>query len=144
MFFLNFYRLFFSLLCGALFYYLWFHNWWIWILVTLVTRLLWFTIEIIIGHIQIEISFRQHAAEFRQLYGPYGIRIINKAETDWQTKKSLAEVFTNNITCLNKNVELLNVMNTLFQSGLKPDDDNMLIHDLKLKYGKYRIEKSGI
>lgn len=85
--------------------------------------------------------FKQNETEFKQLYGPYGIRLINKAETDWQTKKSLAEVFTNKKSNLKNTVEQLEVMNTLFQAGLKPDGDAYLLHDLKLKYGKHRLEK---
>jgi hypothetical protein len=53
----------------------------------------------------------------------------------------LSEVFTPNYKQLTKTVEQLEVMDTLFKSGLSPDGDTYQLHELKLKYAKYRIEK---
>jgi hypothetical protein len=85
--------------------------------------------------------FKKHSSQFKELAGPYGIRIINKSETDPSVKESLSEVFTPNYKQLTKTVEQLEVMDTLFKSGLSPDGDTYQLHDLKLKYAKYRIEK---
>lgn len=141
MFLLNFYRSFLSIIFGAIIFFAFFHKWWIWIFFTITARLTWFFIEHNIQKHQINALFKQHESDFKQLNGPYGIRIINKAETDWQIKKSLAEVFTNSIKNLRSAVEQLEVMNTMFQAGLRPDGDTYLLHDLKLKYGKHRLEK---
>ncbi len=138
---LNFYRMLCSIFLGGVVYFLFWAKWWIWIVTSFAIRIIWFFIEKNIDHLHINTLFKQHESLFKQLYGPYGIRVINKAGTDWQTKKSLAEVFTNNKKNLTSAVEQLEVMNTLFQAGLKPDGDSYLLHDLKLKYGKYRLEK---
>jgi hypothetical protein len=138
---LNFYRSILAGLCGAAFFFIFLQKWWLWVGVSLLTRILWFMVEKKISRIQINKLFTQRETEFKQLYGPYGIRLINKAETDWQTKSSLAEVFTENKNKLKNTVEQLELMNTLFQAGFKPDGDAYLLHDLKLKYGKYRLEK---
>jgi hypothetical protein len=138
---LNFYRAIIAVLCGAIVFFIFLHKWWIWVCVFLLTRVVWFFIEQKISHIKIDKLFTRCETEFKQLYGPYGIRLVNKAETDWQIRKSLAEVFEDNKNKLKNTVEQLEVMNTLFQAGLKPDEDTYLLHDLKLKYGKYRLEK---
>ena len=78
--------------------------------------------------------------EFKQQHGPYGIRIANKAENEWHIKKSLAEVFTTNIKKLHKAIEQLEMMDTLFKAGLRPEGDEFLLHDLKLKYGKWKTK----
>lgn len=140
---LNFYRILCSIFLGGVVYFLFRAKWWIWIVSSLAIRIVWFLIEKYIDRLHINTLFKQHESSFKQLYGPYGIRLINKAETDWQIKKSLAEVFTNNKKNLTSAVEQLEVMNTLFQAGLKPDGDSYLLHDLKLKYGKYRLEKNS-
>ncbi len=141
MFLLNFYRSFFSIICGAIIFFVFIHKWWAWVFFSIIARLSWFFIELNIQKHQVNVLFKQHEADFKQLNGPYGIRIINKAETDWQIKKSLAEVFTNNLKNLKSAVEQLEVMNTMFQAGLRPDGDAYLLHDLKLKYGRHRLEK---
>jgi len=89
--------------------------------------------------VAVDASYNAHAAEFKQLYGPYGIRIANKAESDRRIKISLVEVFTDNPKTLKKNVEQLEVMDTLFKAGMQPQGDEFLLHDLKLKYGKHRL-----
>jgi hypothetical protein len=85
-------------------------------------------------------AFRRHIADFKQQFGPYGIRIANQAEQDRRLKASLAEVFTDSIPALRTCVEQLEVMDTLFCSGLRPAGDQYLLHDLKLRYGKLRLE----
>jgi hypothetical protein len=85
--------------------------------------------------------FKKHSSQFKELTGPYGIRLINRSETDASVKESLSEVFTPNYKQLTKTVEQLEVMDTLFKSGLSPDGDTYQLHDLKLKYAKFRIEK---
>jgi hypothetical protein len=37
-------------------------------------------------------------------------------------------------------VEQLEVMDTLFQAGMRPQGDQYLLHDLKLKYGRSRLQ----
>ncbi|MDG5814533.1 hypothetical protein QA601_05565 [Chitinispirillales bacterium ANBcel5] len=68
---------------------------------------------------------------------------MNKAENDYSLKASLAEVFVTDLNTLRKTVESLEVMDTLFKAGMRPDSDSYQLHDLKLKYGKYRIEESS-
>jgi hypothetical protein len=34
-------------------------------------------------------------------------------------------------------------MDELFKAGLSPQGDEYLLHDLRLKYGRYRLEKIG-
>ena len=41
---------------------------------------------------------------------------------------------------LKKTVEQLEMMDTLFKAGMRPEGDEFLLHDLKLKYGKYRLD----
>ncbi len=86
--------------------------------------------------------FKSHVTPFKELTGPYGIRLINKAENEHTVKESLAEVFTPNRKELQKVLEQLEVMDTLFKSGLRPDGSSYQLHDLKLKYAKHRIEKN--
>ena len=50
-------------------------------------------------------------------------------------------MFTSNQKKLQKAVEQLEMMDTLFKAGMRPEGDEYLLHDLKLKYGKYRLEK---
>jgi hypothetical protein len=141
MFLFTFHRSIIAGFCGTAVYLALLHKWWAWVIVSLLTRIIWFFIEQRISHFEINKLFKQNETEFKQLYGPYGIRLINKAESDWQTKKNLAEVFTNKMSTLKNTVEQLEVMNSLFQAGLKPDGEAYLLHDLKLKYGKHRLEK---
>ena len=90
---------------------------------------------------RVDALFQRNCAEFKQLFGPYGIRIANKAEQDRQIKESLAEVFTVNRKKLTKAIEQLEMMDTLFKAGMRPEGDQFLLHDLKLKFGKHRLEK---
>lgn len=106
-------------------------------------RLLWFVIEHFLKRQIIHKNFARHESAFKELFGPYGIRIINKAETDWQIKRSLSDVFIPGVHSLAKVVQQLEVIDTIFQAGLKPESDEYLLHDLKLKYGKYRLERTG-
>lgn len=142
MFILQFYRFFLSLLLGISAYFFVFKSLWIVLSVTIVIRFMWFLIERSIRTFRINRWFKDHVAPFKELTGPYGIRLINKAENDHTVRDSLAEVFTPNRKELQKALEQLEVMDTLFKSGLRPDGDSYQLHDLKLKYAKHRIEKN--
>ena len=111
-------------------------------MVAIAVRICLYFIEKKVHHRQINKHFSQHITLFKQLYGPYGIRIANKAESAWHIKRNLSEVFTENETALKKAVESLEVLDTLFKAGLQPQGDDYLLHDLKLKYGKYRLEQN--
>lgn len=141
MFIFSFYRIIVSVLLGALFWFFIVRAWWSWVLVTILSRTIWYFVEHVLRSIQINKDFRIHETVFKQLYGPYGIRLINKSETDPSVRRELAEVFTNNLEKLVKTVEQLEMMDTLFKAGMRPDGDTYLLHDLKLKYGKHRLEK---
>ncbi len=141
MFLFSFYRFYASVAAGAVVYFFFIQSVWLWILTTFVVRAAWFGTEMLIDKVRIDKSFSRHVSEFKQLYGPYGIRLANKADTDQRTKKSLAEVFTEDKKKLQKNVEQLEVMDTLFKAGMRPEGDEYLLHDLKLKYGKHRMGK---
>jgi hypothetical protein len=138
---LQFYRLYISFAVGGLIYFSLWHRAWIWIAASILVRVLWFAIEKRIEALRINHRVEQHAFEFKQQLGPYGIRMINKAESDPMVRQSLAEVFTPDIKALKKAVEQLEMMDTLFKAGMRPDGDAYQLHDLKLKYGKYRLEK---
>jgi hypothetical protein len=140
----NFYRLYISIAAGGIFYFYIYKHWWVWVVTSLMTRVLWYVIERRLESIRIEKSFRQHSYEFKQQFGPYGIRIINKAENDFSVKQSLAEVFTPDMKKLKAVVEQLELMDTLFKAGMQPDGDTYQIHDLKLRYGKTRLENDKI
>jgi hypothetical protein len=112
---------------------------WIGIGMVVLVRSAIFAVESLTKRVAVDASYNAHAAEFKQLYGPYGIRIANKAESDRRIKISLVEVFTDNPKTLKKNVEQLEVMDTLFKAGMQPQGDEFLLHDLKLKYGKHRL-----
>lgn len=105
-------------------------------------RTILFTIERLTEKFFILQAYKKYHQQFKDLYGPYGIRIINKAESDSRVRNSLYEVFTFNKNKLKKNVEQLEMLETLFKAGMRPDGDEYLLHDLKLKFGKYRIEKN--
>ncbi len=138
---LTFYRFYISLLSGILFYFFIIKNLWFSILCTFIFRFVWFTIELVVDKCKVNKDFKKHIYQFKQQNGPYGIRIANKAENDWKIKASLSEVFTPNNNKLEKNVELLETMDALFSSGMRPEGDEFLLHDLKLKYGKFRLKK---
>ena len=102
-------------------------------------RIIWLIVERLIERIKIERFFKKHIYSFKQELGPYGIRIANQAEKNFSIKKSLSEVFVNNPKQLKKNVEQLEIMDTLFKAGISPQGDAYLLHDCKLKYGKIRL-----
>ena len=139
----SYYRLYCSFLAGALIYFLAFRHWWIWFITTAAVRTTWYFIERRIESNRINTLFEKHSYEFKQQLGPYGIRMINKAEKDLSIKRSLAEVFTDDKAKLKSAVEQLEMMDTLFKAGMRPDADSYQLHDLKLKYGKYRLEKKS-
>jgi hypothetical protein len=138
---LGLYRFFISAGAAVASFFLFLNSIWVSFGVFVLIRSVWFAIEQLLNRLQINASFNKHIAQFKQLYGPYGIRIANKAEKETHVKKSLAEVFTQKKSALKKTVETLEVMDTLFKAGLRPGGDEYLLHDLKLKYGKYRVEK---
>ncbi|MBD3393549.1 MAG: hypothetical protein GF418_15555 [Chitinivibrionales bacterium] len=143
MWFLGLYRFYISLAAGAAaFFFLW-HTVWAWLLVTPGVRLAWFFAERALNAWRMDRDFQRHIAAFRQELGPYGIRIANKADANPRVKKSLAEVFTASPSKLKKTVEQLEVMDTLFRAGMRPEGDEYLLHDLKLKYGRRRLEREN-
>jgi hypothetical protein len=129
-----------SVLSGALCWYFIFRTWWSWVLIAILSRTIWYFVEHALRNRQINKDFQAHETIFKQLYGPYGIRLINKSETDTAVRKELAEVFTGDMKKLLKTVEQLEMMDTLFKAGMRPDGDAYLLHDLKLKYGKHRLD----
>jgi len=141
--FTGFYRLYLSILAGALAYYLIKPRWWIWVAGSILFRIIWFFIEKQVENIRTEKWFNAHSAQFKELLGPYGIRMINKAEQDPGVRKSLSEVFTPDLKKLKNTVDQLEMMDTLFKAGMQPDADTYQLHNLKLKYGKHRLEKES-
>jgi hypothetical protein len=135
----NFYRLYISAIIGIGVYLLT-KSVWLCIGAIIIVRFTWLAIELIFERLHAHRLFKQHAADFKQVFGPYGIRIANKAESEWRVMKSLVEVFESNQAKLKKNVEQLEVMDTLFNAGMRPEGYEYLLHDLKLKYGKRRLE----
>lgn len=114
---------------------------WVSIVGAVIVRIIWFCAEQFVRRAIIKRDFKRHVYEFKQQLGPYGIRMANKADNEWHIKKSLADVFTSNTARLRKNVEQLQMMDTLFSAGMTPDAQGYQLHDCKLKYGKYRLEK---
>ena len=112
-------------------------------MVVVAARLLWWAIEYLVEEMRIKRLIRGELPGFKQHFGPYGIRIANRAESDRRIRKGLAEVFETNPSKLKKTVEQLEVMDALFQAGMKPRGDEFLFHDLRLKYGKRRLEEMG-
>jgi hypothetical protein len=137
----GFYRTYVCVCAGAAAYAFVLRSVWLLIAVVFATRVSWFLMERLLGRLAIERDFKRHSFEFKQLCGPYGIRLVNKAENDLRIKKSLAEVFTSNPTRLKKNVEQLTVMDALYKAGMRPDADTYQLHDCKLNYGLSRLER---
>jgi hypothetical protein len=135
------YRFYLSVGAGVLVYVAGSRTLWQAVLAVVLFRTGWFLVEQRLEHIRMERSFRRHATAFKQALGPYGIRLINKAETDPRTKRSLAEVFTPNPRALRRTVEQLEMLNTLFDAGMRPAGDEYLLHDCKLKYGRMRLQR---
>jgi hypothetical protein len=144
MFLLTFYRFYIALLAGAAVYFLILPRLWFAIGIAIAARVARLLVERLMKKLAINHSFEAHQTKFKELYGPYGIRLINKAESDPSIKQSLAEVFVNDAKKLQENVKTLETMEVLFNAGMRPDGDAWQLHDLKLKYGKYRLEKEGI
>jgi hypothetical protein len=142
MFIFPFYRILVTVLLGFLCWLFILRVWWSWVIVTILSRTIWYFVEHTLRTIQINNNFRTHETVFKQLYGPYGIRLINKSENDAAVRRELAEVFTGDMKKLAKTVEQLEMMDTLFKAGMRPDGDTYLLHDLKLKYAKHRLGKS--
>lgn len=141
MWFLSFYRLYFAIFVGIISYFFLVRRWWFGLLVTILVRVIWAIVEYVIKRIHINNTFKKYSYDFKQKFGPYGIRIINKGEQSYEIRKSLCEVFTDNEKKLSKVIEELEMMNTLFNAGLRPDGDTFLLHDLKLKYAKERLNE---
>lgn len=138
---LSFYRFYTSVVLGIMAGLFVVRTWWFGVIVAAAVRACWGGIEYFIEKMRINRSFRAHAYAFKQELGPYGIRMINKAEKDASVKRQLAEVFTADEKKLRKAVEQLEMMDTLFKAGMRPDGDAYQLHDLKLKYAKFRIEQ---
>ena len=141
MFLLTFYRLYCSIVAGVLAYFLINPSLWLSLGIIVLARTAWYFAERFIKNHQTDAWFESHQTAFKELCGPYGIRLINKAESDWSIKTSLAEVFTPDRKKLGENVKNLEAMDVIFKAGMRPDGDAWQLHDLKLKYGKYRLEK---
>ena len=139
----SFYRFYVSVCAGIACWLLLGKSLWLSIVTTIVARVVWFAVERAFERMSINRDFKNHEYRFKQQLGPYGIRIANQAEQDFRTKKSLAEVFVADPARLKKNVEQLQMMDTLFKAGMRPDGDAYLLHDCKLKYGSYRMEQAG-
>lgn len=141
MFLLTFYRFYIATAIGIAAYFLLLPNLWICVAIAIAVRTVWFFAERYLENLAIARSFEKHQTKFKELYGPYGIRLVNKAESDAEIRISLAEVFTPNVKKLKENVKTLETMDVLFNAGMRPDGDAWQLHDLKLKYGKYRLEQ---
>jgi len=135
----GFHRMYLSIAAGIGSAFLLVHTWWFALMNAVIARVLIAVGEHLAGIISVNRAFRVHAYAFRQELGPYGIRMINRAEKDMRIRKSLAEVFTKSEKKLRKAVEQLEMMETLFKAGMSPDADTWQLHDLKLKYGRFRV-----
>ncbi len=136
----GFYRFFVSVAVGIAAYIFTDFGIWFAIGIAVLFRALWFGVDRARERHRVERDFQNHIQDFKNGLGPYGIRLANKAERDYQTRKSLSEVFTRNPRELAATVEQLEVMDTLFQAGMRPEGDQYLLHDLKLKYGRTRLQ----
>jgi hypothetical protein len=140
---LGFYRMYAAIAAGGVVYFLVKQNLGLWLAVAVCVRCAWFGVERLVAAIRVERSFKRHISRFREQFGPYGIRLANKAENNRHVKNSLAEVFTDSGKKLKKTLEQLDVMDALFQAGLRPEGDEYLLHDLKRKYAKRRLEEEN-
>jgi hypothetical protein len=139
--FFGFYRLYASLCAGILVYVLLRQSAWIALACAIAFRSCWFFIERAVQAVLVEKHFKRHIYEFKQQLGPYGIRMANKAEGDRSIKKNLAEVFVPDVKQLQKNYDQLKVLDALFGAGMRPDQESWQLHDCKLKYAAFRLEK---
>ncbi|MFP4163996.1 MAG: hypothetical protein ACLFVE_08460 [Chitinispirillaceae bacterium] len=138
---LQFYRFFVSVVISIAFSYL-LDSVWIWLPIAVLIRFVWYRLERFFEDRKVKQLYDEHAPEFKQLTGPYGIRLINKAEKNPALKRSLAEVFTSDEKKLKETLKQLKMLDTLFSAGMTPDGDSYQLHDLKLKYAKYRVGKT--
>lgn len=141
MFLLGFYRLYISCAIAVAAYLLLSPPVWLCVAVLAGTRTAWFFAERGARNFLVNKWFETHSPRFKEQFGPYGIRLINRAENDSAVKKSLAEVFTPSLKKLAENVRNLEAMDAIFKAGIRPDGDAWQLHDLKLKYGKQRLEQ---
>jgi hypothetical protein len=141
MFLLHFYRCYLAVAAGAAVYVWYAPRVWLWVLTSVVFRVLWALAAHLITRIRIERDFKTHAYAFKQQCGPYGIRLIKQAEKDFHIKKSLHEVFTGNLAKVKKNLETLEMMQTLFQAGMRPSGDDYILYDCKISYARHRLSK---
>jgi hypothetical protein len=139
---ISFYRLAIALAMGALGYFLLLRSLWLALGIAAASRTAWYFVERVLTKRRINRWFEEHQGAFKEEFGPYGIRLINRAESDLSLKSSLAEVFTPDLGKLKANVDNLEAMDALFKAGLRPDGDAWQLHDLKLRYGKMRLERS--
>jgi hypothetical protein len=138
---LNFYRLYASLCAGILVYMLRGRSVWLALACAVAFRLLWFFFERSVNSILVNTYFKRHVYEFKQQLGPYGIRMANKAESDRRIKNSLSEVFVPDMKKLQNNYDSLKVLDTLYGAGMRPDAESWQLHDCKLKYAAFRLER---
>ena len=75
---LRFYRLYLSVLGGAVVFFTLLHSWWAWLGSSILLRIIWALGETKFNNYRNNKYFEQHSYEFKQLLGPYGIRMINK------------------------------------------------------------------
>jgi hypothetical protein len=143
MWFASFHRSLISAACGILLYFILFHAVWPSALAAVITRILWGVVETVWNEARITRLVNNELPAFKQHFGPYGIRIANKAKSDRRVRRALAEVFETNPARLQKTVEQLEVIDALFQAGMRPHGDEFLLHDLRLKYGKKRLENTA-
>jgi hypothetical protein len=136
-----FYRTFIALCAGFAEYFFLARSVWLLIATTILVRSAWLAVERMFSRMTIKRDFDRHVYEFKQQLGPYGIRMANQADNEWHVKKSLGDVFTSNTARLRKNVEQLQMMDTLFKAGMSPDAETYQLHDCKFKYGMFRVEQ---
>ncbi len=137
----SFYRFYASIVAGMVGYVLLQHSIAAGAACAAVFRLLWYLCEKCIDYSAVNVRFKRHVYEFKQQLGPYGILMANRAEADRKVKESLAEVFVSDVRKLQKNVEQLQILETLYQAGMTPDAETYQLHDCKLKYALYRLEQ---
>jgi hypothetical protein len=137
----TFYRFYCSIACGLYVYFFVFHSIWTAIATIIVIRAVWMGIESLVKRVYVDRAFSAHIYTFKQELGPYGIRMANKAESDRRIKKSLADVFTPDVKKFKKNMEHLEVLDTLYRAGMRPDDETYQLHDCAIKYGRFRLEQ---
>lgn len=137
----SFYRLYLSVAAGIGAAYLFLPVWWFGIICTVLIRAAIAGGEHIAALYAVNRLFTKHSYTFRQELGPYGIRMVNRAEKDTRLRKSLAEVFVASEKKLRKALEQLELMDTLYKAGMQPDADTWQLHDLKLKYARFRLEQ---